>query len=52
LLRILDRRFGPLSNAVRERIAATDAETLLVYGERMLDAKGLDDIFADPLSLI
>ena len=52
LLRILDRRFGPLSNAVRERIAATDADTLLVYGERMLDAKGLDDIFADPLSLI
>ena len=47
LLRILERRFGPLPINVKHRIASTDAETLLVYGERVLDAKSLDDIFAD-----
>jgi len=47
LLRILERRFGPLSMNVKHRIASTDAETLLIYGERVLDAKSLDDIFAD-----
>jgi len=47
LLRILERRFGPLPINVKHRIASTDAETLLIYGERVLDAKSLDDIFAD-----
>jgi len=47
LFRILERRFGPLSTETKLRIATTDADTLLVYGERVLDAKNLDDIFAD-----
>jgi predicted transposase YdaD len=47
LLRILERRFGPLSVNVKQRIASTDAETLLIYGERVLDAITLDDIFGD-----
>ena len=47
LLRILERRFGPLSIDVKQRIASTDAETLLIYGDRVLDAKTLDDIFGD-----
>ena len=51
LLRILERRFGPLSIDVKQRIASTDAETLLTYGERVLDAASLDDIFADGFSL-
>ena len=47
LLRILERRFGPLPINVKHRIASTDAETLLIYGERVLDAQSLDEIFVD-----
>jgi len=47
LLRILERRFGPLPINVKHRIASTDAETLLIYGERVLDAQSLDEIFGD-----
>lgn len=46
LLRQLERRFGPLPESARQRVAAADAETLLVWGERVLDAKALDDIWA------
>ncbi len=47
LMRLLERRFGPLSTALKQRIASTDAETLLTYGDRVLDAKTLDDVFGD-----
>ena len=47
LMRILERRFGPLSIDVKQRIASTDAETLLIYGDRVLDAKNPDDVFGD-----
>jgi hypothetical protein len=47
LMRLLERRFGPLPAEVRQRITKTDAETLLIYGERVLDAKSLDEIFGD-----
>ena len=46
-MRLLERRSGPLSTALKQRIASTDAETLLIYGDRVLDAKSLDDIFGD-----
>lgn len=46
LLRLLERRFGPLPPAMRQRITAANDETLLMYGERLLDAKNLDEIFA------
>lgn len=45
LLRLLARRFGPVSAATRQRIAEADADTLLVWGERVLDAKTLDDVW-------
>jgi predicted transposase YdaD len=47
LLRQLERRFGPISLAARQRIAAADADVLLIYGERVLDAKSLEDVFAE-----
>jgi hypothetical protein len=45
LLRQLNRRFGPLSDATRQRIEMADADTLLVWGERLLDARGLDEVW-------
>jgi predicted transposase YdaD len=45
LLRLLERKFHPLPESARQRIAAADAETLLVWGERVLDAKRLDEVW-------
>ena len=45
LLRLLDRKFHPLPESARQRIAAADAETLLVWGERVLDASSLDEVW-------
>ena len=45
LLRLLDRKFHPLPESARQRIAAADAETLLVWGERVLDANSLDEVW-------
>lgn len=45
LLNQLECRFGRLPGMVRERIAAADGETLLVWGKRLLDAKVLDEVW-------
>lgn len=45
LLRQLERRFGPLSADARHQVAEADAETLLVWGERLLEAKTLAEIW-------
>lgn len=45
LERQLLRRFGSLSETARRRIASADADTLLLWGERLLDAKTLEDIW-------
>ncbi|MFM8332294.1 MAG: DUF2887 domain-containing protein [Candidatus Methylumidiphilus sp.] len=45
LLRLLERKFRPLPETARQRIAAADAETLLIWGERLLDAKSLDEVW-------
>lgn len=47
LIRLLERRFGPLPETWRERIAAADAETLLVWSERLLTARRLEEVFAE-----
>ncbi len=43
LLRLVERKFGPPSESVRERIASADPETLLAGSERILTA---DDVEA------
>lgn len=45
LIRQLQRRFGQLSKHDLERIAQADANTLLLWGEKMLDATILTDVF-------
>ncbi len=47
LLRQLERRFGPLDEHTRQRVEAADAERLLEWGERFVDATVLRDVFAD-----
>ncbi len=47
LLRQLQRRFGKLSNKTREKIAKADLPTLEEWSLRILDAKSLEDVFAD-----
>lgn len=45
LLRQMERRFGPLMGRDRERVDAADSERLLDWGERILTAGSLEEIF-------
>jgi len=45
LLRQMERKFRPLPDSARQRIASADAETLLVWAERVLDANSLDEVW-------
>lgn len=47
LQRQLTRKFGPLPKNALQRLAQADAETLLVWGERVLDARSLDEVWGD-----
>jgi hypothetical protein len=44
LLRLMERRFGVLSAAVRDRVAAADLATVEEWGLRVLDASSIDDV--------
>jgi len=44
LLRLIARKFGPPTEAVRERIARADSETLLEWSDRILTAQTLDEV--------
>ena len=45
LLRQMERKFCPLPESARQRIDSADAETLLVWAERLLDANSLDEVW-------
>ena len=47
LARLLERKFGPLSARIRQRVDRADAETLLTWGERVLTARSLAEVFGD-----
>ncbi len=47
LIRQLTRKFGNLALNYRQQIEHADTETLLQWGEQLLDAKTLEDVFAD-----
>jgi hypothetical protein len=44
---MIERRFGPLSAADRARIQRADAGALLVWGDRLLSARSLAEVFVD-----
>lgn len=45
LLKLLGLRFGPLSDAVRMRVATAKIEQIDRWAERVLSARSLDDVF-------
>ena len=47
LLRLLNRRFGPLSADVTRRLAQSTPEQLEIWAERVLDARTIDEVFAE-----
>jgi hypothetical protein len=46
LIRQMEHKFGQLTPAHRARIDAADAETLLIWGERVLTAQTVEEVFA------
>ena len=44
LLHLMERKFGPLADTVRERIEHADADTLLAWSERILTAEIPEDV--------
>ena len=45
LTRIMERRFGPLSSTVRDRIAAAGPDELDAWLDRVLDADSPEEVF-------
>ncbi len=48
LQRLLTLKFGALDETARARLAAADSETLLIWGDRVLTATSLAEIFGEP----
>ena len=44
LIRLLEKKFDPLTDYHRQRLQAADAKTLLVWSERLLTADTIDDV--------
>ena len=40
-------KFGPPTPVTRQRLAAADTDTLLMWSERLLGATSLDELFGD-----
>lgn len=47
LLHLLERRFGPVDETVRTRVRAADSQTLLTWGERILAAQTIGEVFGN-----
>jgi flagellar biosynthesis/type III secretory pathway protein FliH len=47
LLRLMALRFGPLTDGLRERVQAADAETLLQWGERIFTAETAEEVVGE-----
>lgn len=47
LQRLLVRRFGPLPQQIVQQLTSATTPQLELWGDRMLDARSLADVFAD-----
>jgi hypothetical protein len=47
VLRLLRLKFGPLEPALEDRVRSADADRLLEWGERVLTAESLQQVFRD-----
>jgi hypothetical protein len=47
VLRLLERKFGPLDAASRRRVKKAEPERLLAWADRILEARHLRDVFGD-----
>jgi len=47
VLRLLRLKFGPLEPEIEDRVRSADADRLLQWGERVLTAESLQDVFRD-----
>lgn len=48
LIRLLEKRFGPLSAQMRERILAAEASSIEMWLDRLMDAPSLEMLFSSP----
>lgn len=48
LYRLLTRRFGPLPAELAMRVQQASREQLMLWGDRVLDAASLEQVFAEP----
>ena len=46
LQRQLERKFGPLDAGMHQRLLQADADTVLMWSDRILDARSVDEVFA------
>jgi predicted transposase/invertase (TIGR01784 family) len=51
LVRLLERRFGPLPAHLRKRVFAADVQSLDTWFDRAIDAADLQSVFAEPLTV-
>jgi hypothetical protein len=47
LLRLMERRFGSVDAALRHRLQTADAETLLRWADRLLNAASAEAVLRD-----
>ena len=45
LFRLMERKFGQISEEVKQKIEAADSDTLLEWGEKILSASTIEDVF-------
>lgn len=46
LLRLVERRFGPVNATTQQQVMEADTDRLLKWGDRLLSAKSVEEIFA------
>jgi len=47
LLRLMERRFGSVDGAIHHSLHNADAETLLRWGDRLLNATSAEEVLRD-----